>query len=139
MGRDIIANKDGITYIIQCKIWSQRKEIHENHIAQLYGTTIAYSLESGIPDVKPVFMTTTKLSTTAIRFARRLNVEIWEIPFVEFPRIKCNISASGEKIYHLPFDQQYDATKIDKPGEFYAWTIKEAEQKGFRRAFRWKG
>jgi hypothetical protein len=27
--------------------------------------------------------------------------------------IKCNISKrSGEKIYHLPFDQQYDKVKI---------------------------
>lgn len=139
MGRDIIADKDGYTYIIQCKIWSQKKEIHENHIAQLYGTTIAYSLETGNPNVKAVFITTTKLSNTAIRFARRLCVNIWEIPFEEFPRIKCNISASGEKIYHLPFDQQYDKTIINKTGEFYAWTVKEAEDRGFRRAFRWNG
>ncbi|MCM1170283.1 MAG: restriction endonuclease [Bacteroides sp.] len=139
MGRDIIADKDGFTYIVQCKIWSQKKEIHENHIAQLYGTTIAYSLESGNPNVKPVFITTTKLSNIAGRFARRLCVDIWEIPFGEFPRIKCNISTSGEKIYHLPFDQQYDKTIINKSGEFYAWTVEEAESKGFRRAFRWNG
>lgn len=139
MGRDILAERNGVTYVIQCKNWSQKKEIHENHIAQLYGTTIAYALENKKTDVKPLFMTTAKLSPTAVCFAERLGVEISEVPFAEFPRIKCNISASGEKIYHLPFDQKYDATKIDKQGEFYAWTIREAEKKGFRRAFRWHG
>ena len=52
----------------------------------------------------------------------------------EFPRIKCNIN-NKEKIYHLPFDQQYDRTIIgDQKGEFFAWTIQEAVDKGFRRA-----
>lgn len=53
--------------------------------------------------------------------------------------IKCNIGSNGEKIYHLPFDQQYDKTRIDKKGEFYAKTTEEAEKKGFRRAFKWHG
>jgi hypothetical protein len=45
-----------------------------------------------------------------------------------------------EKIYHLPFDQQYDRTKIIKSkGEFYAKTVIEAELRGFRRAHRWRG
>ncbi len=59
-----------------------------------------------------------------------------------YPCIKCNIgrSESGEtKIYHLPFDQQYDATKIKNRGEFYAMTVKEAEDAGFRRTFKWFG
>ena len=43
------------------------------------------------------------------------------------------------KIYHLPFDQKYDVTKIDKKGEFYAMTVREAEEAGFRRSFRWYG
>ncbi len=55
--------------------------------------------------------------------------------------IKCNINQSTkEKIYHLPFDQQYDRTKITAEcGEFYATTVAEAEKKGFRRAFRFAG
>ena len=59
----------------------------------------------------------------------------------EYPSIKCNISqVNGEKIYHLPFDQQYDNTKIEtKHNEFYCTTVKEAEKAGFRRAFRYKG
>ena len=52
--------------------------------------------------------------------------------------IKCNISKTGEKIYHLPFDQQYDRVEISpNKGECYVYTVKEAEDRGFRRAFRW--
>jgi hypothetical protein len=39
----------------------------------------------------------------------------------------------------LPFDQQYDTAKIENVGEFYAWTVKDAEKAGFRRAFKWHG
>ena len=52
--------------------------------------------------------------------------------------IKCNINrTTKEKIYHLPFDQQYDNVKIDDVGEFFAMTVQEAEDAGFRRAKRW--
>ena len=57
----------------------------------------------------------------------------------EFPRIKCNINNDGEKIYHLPFDQQYDRVQIINDGEMYATTVTEAEEAGFRRAYRWHG
>ena len=58
-----------------------------------------------------------------------------------YPVIKCNINQSThEHIYHLPFDQQYDHCVISKEqGEFYALTVQEAEDAGFRRAKRWKG
>lgn len=36
-------------------------------------------------------------------------------------------------------DQQYDKVKIEKPGEFYAFTVYEAEANGFKRAFKWHG
>lgn len=57
----------------------------------------------------------------------------------KYPMIKCNINQSSkEKIYHLPFDQQYDKTKIiPEQGEFYASTVEEAEINGFRRALRY--
>lgn len=58
----------------------------------------------------------------------------------KYPCIKCNISTDGEKIYHLPFDQQYDKTKINiNKGEFYCEKIEEAEKRGFRRAYKWQG
>ena len=140
LGRDIIAEEDKngthITYIIQCKRYSANKQIHENTICQLYGTAIEYELSHselfGI--IIPILYTTTDLSPMATKFAERLKVKTYKAPMREYPQIKCNIGRDGEKIYHLPFDQQYYNVKIDKPGEFYAWTVKEAEDAGFRRA-----
>lgn len=93
-----------------------------------------------IPEtVKGIFITSTTLSETARKFANILGIEVIENKEMsDFPRIKCNINM-GNKIYHLPFDQQYDRTEITEPGEFYAYTVKEAEQHGFRRAFRHSG
>ena len=143
LGRDIIATRIDVsgaisTYIIQCKYWSDKKEIHENVICQIFGTTMEYQLKRNLfkEKVIPVIATTTKLSDMAQKFAQKLGVLVWNIPKGEYPMIKCNIGSSGEKIYHLPFDQQYYRTEIKKPGEFYAWTIKEASQKGFRRALK---
>lgn len=142
LGRDVIAKKNGKTFIIQCKYWSQQKEIHENHINQLFGTVTSYCIEKNL-DEKSVFgilITNTKLSETAKRFAERLKIKYREnVEIGDYPRIKCNIGHSewGTHIYHLPFDQQYDSAVISKPGEFYAMTVKEAEDAGFRRAYKW--
>lgn len=139
MGRDIIATKDNIVHIIQCKLWSNDKLIHEKHIAQLYGSTIEYMISNETTLFKqkivPVFITNIELSETAQKFANKLNVQICKWQMQEYPRIKCNIN-NGEKIYHLPFDQQYDRTQIKNNGEFYAFTVKEAILKGFKRAKR---
>jgi hypothetical protein len=143
LGRDIIAKQGSHTLIIQCKCWSKNKVIHEKHIAQLYGTTIQYIIENNlIPNtVKPVFITNITLSEQARKFAQYLKVDLWENKtFEEFPRIKCNIGKNGEKIYHLPMDQQYDTTIIEpEKGECFCWTVKEAEEKGFRRAKKFYG
>ena len=139
MGRDLIATKENKTLIVQCKNWSQEKTIHEKHVFQLYGTLVLYKLDNPMFEAKGVFITTTKLSDKARAVANELDIKIVEqLPLGDFPRIKCNINrTTGEKIYHLPFDQQYDTTVINKKdGELYAFTVKEAEEKGFRRA--WK-
>jgi hypothetical protein len=139
MGRDLIVYGNNFCYIVQCKYWSKEKMIHEKHIAQLYGSTIEYSIQfekalNGVLPI-PVFITNIELSETAKKFARNLKVRIYKKDFEEFPRIKCNIN-NGNKIYHLPFDQQYDRTKIENEGESYEFTIQAAVNKGFRRAFR---
>lgn len=136
LGRDIIAHKDGLDYIIQCKYWSKNKVIREKYIMQLYGTTIAYKVEKGhlfLPH--GIFITNIDLSDTAKKFATFLDISVIKQPIGDYPVIKCNIN-QGNKIYHLPFDQQYDRTQICKPGEFYANTVKEAVTAGFRRAHR---
>jgi hypothetical protein len=83
------------------------------------------------------------LSELARRFAAELGIELVENDKFDtsYPCIKCNISrATGDRIYHLPFDQQYDTTRIEyNRGELYCSTVEEAESAGFRRAFRWRG
>jgi hypothetical protein len=143
LGRDIIATKNGNTYIIQCKRYSIHHEVHENTICQLFGTTLHYKITakqrqyycSDPNKIFPVLVTTGILSNTAKEFAEKLGVKVVRVQMGEYPMIKCNIN-NGNMIYHLPFDQQYWRTVIDKPGEFYAMTVKEATSKGFRRAFK---
>ena len=149
LGRDIIAfkaDKEGntVVYIIQCKNWSSRqgKEVHENVICQTFGTSIEYAIKHKdelFTNVVPVIYSTVPLSDIAKEFAKRLGVQVFITQKKEYPMIKCNINDKGEKIYHLPFDQQYYKTQINKPGEFYAWTVKEAVDAGFRRAFKYTG
>lgn len=146
LGRDLIAKKDGKTLIIQCKYWSTKKEIHENHVNQLYGTLACFCIENNLPkdSAKGILVTNITLSDMARKMADYLGIEYVEnFEMGDFPRIKCNISYDElgikTKIYHLPFDQQYDSTKIDQNGEFMALTVEEAEKAGFRRALRWFG
>ena len=153
LGRDIIYYSEHATYIIQCKCWARFKEIHENTMCQTLGTAVEFKVEQEmkysdwmlIPDtenVVPVIVTPTPLSDVAQRFAKHLKIKVitthTPIEKIKYmvPLIKCNIN-NGNKIYHLPFDQQWHRTIIDESkGEFYAMTVKEAEEKGFRRAFR---
>lgn len=149
LGRDLIAFKtdsegNNWVYIIQCKNWSLKygKEIHENVICQTFGTSVEYAIKHKnelFTKVIPVIYTTVPLSNMAKEFANRLGVKVFLVKKGEYPMIKCNINDKGDKIYHLPFDQQYYRTQINKPGEFYAWTVKEAVDAGFRRAFKFNG
>lgn len=143
LGRDLVCQKDNDYIIIQCKNWSQFKTIYEKHIFQFFGTVFQYKDSNPGHNVRAIFYTSTQLSDLARRFAQELSIELKEnYKFDEtYPCIKCNVSSrDNEKIYHLPFDQQYDKVKIEKNrGEFYCVAVKEAERKGFRRAFRYKG
>ena len=158
LGRDLICRKDGRTVIIQCKYWSKDKLIHEKHINQLFGTYMHYMIElhkdgaqNGLFDVfdlardsgcSACFWTKTSLSDTARAFANALGIEVHEHEEIgDYPMIKCNINRmTGEKIYHLPFDINYDKTVIDPAhGEFYAATVPQAESAGFRRTHKWTG
>jgi Restriction endonuclease len=141
LGRDVIAERDGEIEVIQCKRWARHKVIHEKHVFQLFGTVVAMRIERPDARVRGTFVTTTSLSERAREFARQLEIRLEEqFPLADYPRIKCNLArASGERIYHLPFDQQYDATVIEpERGERFVATVAEAEQLGFRRAWRWR-
>ncbi len=159
LGIDLICSNVNHFKVIQCKYWSAEKgyPIRENHITQLYGTTIKFYLDRIRKDQKtqfdifpellkqsnisPVLVTTAELSDTAKEFASILGIRVDTIKMDKsYPCIKCNINfQTNERIYHLPFDQQYDRTKIDiTKGEFWVKTVKEAENLGFRRAWRWR-
>jgi len=91
--------------------------------------------------VIPKLITTADVSDKAKRVAKVLGVMIEKTPFKPYPSVKCNVSRrTGEKIYHLPFDQQYDSILIEEERmECYVKTVAEAETLGFRHAFRWEG
>lgn len=141
LGRDLICRKNKEIIVIQCKNWSHFKTIHEKHIFQLFGTVYTFRDENPEMEIKSILFTTTQVSGIAKRFAGDLGIDIRENEKFErdYPSIKCNVSkGTGEKIYHLPMDQQYDKIKIElDKGEFYCSTVSEAELKGFRRAKRY--
>ena len=141
MGRDLIADNGAELLIIQCKRWAKEKQIHEKHIFQLYGTMVLSTLQNPRISVKGVFVTTTTLTDVAKQCAKYLDIQVIENkPLSDYPLIKCNISKTGERIYHLPMDLQYDRAIITpNKGDCYVSTVKEAEDLGFRRAYRWSG
>jgi hypothetical protein len=88
------------------------------------------------------FFTTTTLSDVARDAAAFLKVSVTESHAFDrtYPCIKCNIGRNGERIYHLPFDQQYDNVKVDpKRGEMYCARVADAVEAGYRRALRYRG
>jgi len=158
LGRDLICKKDKNVEVIQCKYWSKDKSIHEKHVYYLFGTAVEYYLEnfahekdmmhlSLFPElvrkgnVTPKLVITTEVTPKAAQVAKLLGVDIEIVPFQRYPSIKCNVSRkNGEKIFHLPFDQQYDTILIEEERlERYVDTVNEAESLGFRHAYRWKG
>jgi hypothetical protein len=145
LGRDVIASRGDTTEVVQCKNWSAKRVIRENHIFQLAGTVLAMQQDESVRisgrQVVGRFFTSTTLSPVARAFAERLGLHVTEDqPIGDFPRIKCNVARNTrERIYHLPFDHSYDRTVIEpKRGEFFAWTAAEAEGSGFRRSWRWR-
>jgi hypothetical protein len=158
LGRDLICKKGDDVEIVQCKNWREERIIHDKHISYLFGTTVEYFVKHISEDsvsqidlfpalfrsrrITPTIFTSTSLSETARKFSETLGVKVHEhFPFKQYPSIKCNVSRrDGTKIYHLPFDQQYDRTTIEEErNECYVSTVAEAEQLGFRRAWRWRG
>lgn len=142
-GVDLIARKGKEMLVIQCKNWSKYKTIFENAVFQLFGSAEYYRQEYPSMKVIPVFYATTEIDSFAKKFSNKVGIQVFDNHKINFdyPMIKCNISRiNGERIYHLPLDQQYDTVKIEPgKGEFYCQTVVDAEKNGFRRAFRWKG
>jgi hypothetical protein len=157
LGRDLICKKTDTVEIVQCKYWAREKIIHEKHIYYLFGTTVEYYLENfgsqedfhlalfpslvRKKNVIPKLVTTIDVSPKAEQVAKVLGVVIEKVPSEPYPSVKCNVSRrTGEKIFHLPFDQQYDTILIEEERlERYVEIVAEAEALGFRHAYRWMG
>ncbi len=140
MGRDLICVRDDAVHVVQAKYWAKHRTIHEKHVFQLYGTALLLPLTHKHlkgKKITPVFAATTTLSDKARWAAERLGVTVRELDMDRnYPVIKCNVNGNT-KIYHLPFDQQYDRVRIvPAKGELYVRTTAEAERLGFRRAMR---
>ncbi len=145
LGRDLICKKGNEIHIVQTKNWSKFRTIREKYMYQHFATTMHYQITEKLNKkikLKPVFYATIDYSDMAKKVAKALKIELHtEKLKKDYPMIKCNINpGTKEKIFHLPFDQQYDKIIIgNTPGEFYAKTVNEAVKKGFRRAFRYRG
>ena len=153
LGRDLVCIKGNQHKIIQAKCWSQKKEIRENSVYQLYATATHYRfqlreamyLNHGKSNGKNIMKnlkiaahlySTTGLSEMAEKVAKHCSVEYKnEALNKAYPMIKCNINQrTRDKRYHLPFDPQYDSIIIGNiDGECYVNTVAEAEAKGFKR------
>ena len=146
LGRDLICTKGNTIEIVQAKNWSKFKTIREKYIYQHFATTTHFKLQNKLKKnikVVPVFFyTNAEISDMAKKVAKVLDIRLETLKIQkDYPMIKCNVNpGTKEKIYHLPFDQQYDKIIIgNTPGELYVKTVNEAVKKGFRRAFRYRG
>lgn len=142
-GIDLICKKGTSVLLIQCKNWSKKngKCIREKYIFQLIGTCMAYKKRNPEKKISPVFITTSVLSDVAKKYAKEFHVLIRE----EFPKkqvkngnkyavqvIKCKITDKGEKIFYVPFDDEYfDIKMYLQKGDAYYETVAEAEAAGF--------
>ena len=125
LGRDLICKKGNEIHIVQTKNWSKFRTIREKYMYQHFATTMHYQITEKLNKkikLKPVFYATIDYSDMAKKVAKALKIELHtEKLKKDYPMIKCNVNpGTKEKIYHLPFDQQYDKIIIgNTPGEFY--------------------
>lgn len=138
MGRDLIVRSYDEVLIIQAKCWAKYKNIPEKDIFQLYGSAAHFHLtdKKCRGKVKPIFYTSANFSTTAKEAAKVLDIELIHLNLkMTYPMIKCRKTASGDMTYHMPFDTGYDEIKINTfKDDHFVSTVKEAVQKGFKRA-----
>lgn len=138
LGRDLIVRKGNQVLIIQTKCWAKKRSIREKHIFQLYGTKEHFNLTSskrGLSSKAVLYTSYARFSGQAIEVAQDLGVELKTEKLNNFyPKVKCKVSPKKIKTYHLPFDPGYDSLSVDpKKGEFFAYTVAEAFEKGHRR------
>ena len=140
-GIDLICVKEDRVRLVQCKYWSQNKTLFENNIFQLYGIWQLRVKNNDFASKKldAYLITSTVLSEFAKTSAETLGIKFKQSFKLNknYPKIKCTTTKDGEKIYHLPTDQQYDNIGTNKDSRrFYVHTVADAVAQGHRRAYR---
>ncbi|MNT39764.1 hypothetical protein D3C72_1760360 [compost metagenome] len=138
MGRDLIVESSEEVLVVATRCGPRFRLVQAKDIFHLFGTMTHYKLASektGRP-VRAVFYSTSRFNGMAKEAAKVLNVEIkTEALNRHYPMVKCSVTPEGEKRYYLPIDPVYDRVKVDlRKNEFFAKSVQEAVDKGFRRA-----
>lgn len=139
-GIDLIAKRRNQVYIVQCKKWSRKKVLESNVVDQLHGAHDNYVAEHHLEknNVIPVLVTSTTASEEAKAHARNLNILLFEnVRPGYFPRIKCYIDETGNKLYKLPLDDGYDEQPMGQYGSAFHVRISQAEDAGYTSYFYW--
>ena len=131
-----------------------KKQIHEKHIYQLFATVTHYRYQ--LREALVLRTARQKESKTNYENHENFRASLFNNRSIrggnkscktlldylqtrsalkDYPMVKCNITKhTGEKLYHLPFDKQYDSIIIGNVnGERYVNSVAEAEEIGFRR------
>lgn len=136
-GRDLICSKSNVVRVIQAKRWSDRTVIHMKHVVQLFGTSLLLKHERKYEETPiSILVSTTAFADDAIFAAKALGVKLEVKPFDKiYPAIKFHKSRTGEPLYHLPYDQQYDRIKMNiSKGDKFLTSVEHAKKLGARRA-----
>lgn len=88
-GIDIIASKDGVKRYIQCKGWQPTSFMHEDVVAQLYGSVAGIEGTENLEGVEKYIYSPAQLDPTAAAEAERLGIGFVRM---EYP-------------YELPYEQ----------------------------------
>ncbi|MGO5427288.1 restriction endonuclease [Fusobacterium mortiferum] len=151
-GIDLVAKSKTKTLYIQCKYWGTSKTIRENTISQLFGSALKMALDNGetyetfikkikAEKIRVILLTKTEISEEAKTFCEKLNVIYQEKIEIkqDYPRVK--LVYGEEKIFYIPTDLQYDNIAFGSTNKDYsrAFTCKEAEEKGYRHCYKWRG
>ena len=143
-GIDLIACKDGLIHLIQCKRWrnligAEEIEKFANAVDRFERRRSMY--ESKLPNgyskckVMPMFYATNGYAEEAFDVAEWSGICLKMQPFSsirEYPSVKC-VLQNGEKVYYLPFDRDFDKGHVGVyRGGCYKFTVFDAQRAGYR-------
>ncbi len=136
-GFDLLVRTKGEVLVIRAKYSRDNKVIQGDEIFQLQGAMTHYRLTHKSENyvVRPVFYTSAKFSQSAQDIAKKLGVELTNLELnTNYPMVKCCAFQSGQKLYFLPTDSEYDEIAMSLHDEScFVQTVEDAKKKGFNR------